>query len=165
MELLGIMFRWNKDIFAWTHSDMPRIHPSMTSYKLNVTLFSRLAWKKVPCFRLDRQQIIQMEIDKLAVGFIREVKYPNRLVNVVVIPKKDRKWRVCVDYTNLNEVCPNDSFHLPWINQIVDSTVEHRMLSFLDAFFGYHQSLCSSRVRRRQSLLHHKGCTITKSCC
>ena len=159
------MFRWNKDIFAWTHSDMPRIHPSMTSYKLNVTLFSRLAWKKVSCFRLDMQQIIQMEIDKLAVGFIREVKYPNRLVNVVVIPKKDRKWQVCVDYTNLNELCPNDSFHLPWINQIVDSTVEHRMLSFLDSFSGYHQSLCSSRVRRRQSLLHHMGCTTTKSCC
>ena len=48
------------------------------------------------------------------------------------------KWRLCVDYTNLNEACPKDSFSLPCINQIVDATVRHGILSFLDAFSGYH---------------------------
>ena len=46
---------------------------------------------------------------------------------------------MCVDYTNLNNACPKDSFPLPWIDQIVDSTAGQGMLSFLDAFFGYHQ--------------------------
>ena len=83
---------------------------------------------------------IQVEVDKLlAVGFIKEVEYPDWLANVVVVPKKWGKWRVCVDYTNLNDVYPKDSFSLPRINQIVDSTARHGMLSFLDAFFGYHQ--------------------------
>lgn len=57
----------------------------------------------------------------------------------MVVPKKEGKWRVCVDNINLNDACPKDSFPLPWIDQIVDATVGHEMLSFLDAFSGYHQ--------------------------
>ena len=72
------------------------------------------------------------------VEFIREVKYLNWLENVVVVPKKNGKWRVCVDYTNLNDVCPKNSFLLPQINQIVDATIGHGMLSFLDVFSKYH---------------------------
>lgn len=76
----------------------------------------------------------------LAVGFIREVEYPEWLANVVVVPKKEEKWRVCVDYTNLNDACPKYSFPLPRIDQIVDSIAGHKMLSFLDAFSArYHQ--------------------------
>ena len=70
----------------------------------------------------------------LKVGFIREVKYPEWLANMVVVPKKGGKWRVCVDYT-----CPKDNFPLPRIDHIVNASVRHGMLSFLDAFLGYHQ--------------------------
>ena len=58
---------------------------------------------------------------------------------MVVVPKKGGKWRVCVDYTNFNEACPKDSFPLPLIDQIVDAIAWHSILSFLDAFSGYHQ--------------------------
>ena len=75
----------------------------------------------------------------LEAGFIREIKYPKWQANVVVVPKKGEKWRVCVDYTDLNEACPKDNFPLPRIDQIVDASSEHGMLSFLDAFSGYHQ--------------------------
>ena len=74
----------------------------------------------------------------LRVGFIGEVKYPEWLANVVMVLKKGGKWRVCIDYTYLNEACPKDSFTLPRIDQIVDSTARHEILSFLDAFSGYH---------------------------
>ena len=119
---------------------MSRIHPSMASHKLNVTPFLHPIRQKVQHFHPNRQKIIQIEIDKLLVaGFIREVKYPDWLENMVVVPKKDGKWRVCVDYTNLNDVCLKDSFLLPLVDQIVNSTTEHGMLSFLDAFSRYHQ--------------------------
>ena len=75
----------------------------------------------------------------LRAGFIKEVKYPKWIANVVVVPKKGGKWRVCVEYTNLNEACPKNSFPLPRIDQIVDASAGHGMLSFLDAFSGYHQ--------------------------
>ena len=80
-----------------------------------------------------------MKVDNLLkVSFIREVKYPEWLSNVVVVPKKGGKWRVCVDYNDLNEACPKDSFPLLRIDHIVDAAARHEILSFLDAFFGYH---------------------------
>ena len=57
----------------------------------------------------------------------------------MVVTKKGGKWRVCVDYTDLNESCPKDSFPLPGIDQIVDAATRHGILLFLDAFSRYHQ--------------------------
>ena len=72
-------------------------------------------------------------------GAIKEVFYPEWLANTEVIKKKSGKWRVCVDFTNLNKVCPKDPFPLPRIDRLVDATVSHPQISFLDAFQGYHQ--------------------------
>ena len=75
----------------------------------------------------------------LMAGFIWEVYYPNWLANVVLVKKANGKWRMCVDFTNLNKVCPKDSFPLPRIDQLVDSTAEHKLLTFMDAFSRYNQ--------------------------
>ena len=75
----------------------------------------------------------------LEAGFIREIKYSEWLANVVVVPNKGEKQRVCVDYIDINEACPKDSFPLPRIDQIVDESARHGTLSFLDAFSRYHQ--------------------------
>ena len=58
---------------------------------------------------------------------------------MVLVPKKGDKWRVCVDYTDLNEACWKDSFPLLCIDQIVDASIGHEILSFLDTFSGFHQ--------------------------
>ena len=119
---------------------MKGIHASIASHRLNVLPTARPVRQRVRRFHPDRQKIIRDEIDKLLeAGFIREVEYPDWLANVVVVPKKERKWPVCIDYTNLNKACPKDSFPLPGIDQIVDSTTGQGMLSFLDAFSEYHQ--------------------------
>ena len=57
----------------------------------------------------------------------------------MVVKKKNGKWRVCVDFTNLNKACPKDPFPMPRIDQLVDATAGHPRMSFLDAFQGYHQ--------------------------
>ena len=119
---------------------MARINPTLASHKLNIIVMTKPARQKIRRFHPDRHQIIQTEVDNLlSIGFIRDVKYPEWFANVVVVPKKGDKWRVCVDYTDLNEACPKDSFPLPRIDQIVDASTGHGMLSFLDAFSGYHQ--------------------------
>ncbi|XP_057463838.1 uncharacterized protein LOC130753679 [Actinidia eriantha] len=80
------------------------------------------------------------EVEKLKeADAIVEVLYPSWLSNTVVVKKKTGKWRVCVDYTNLNRACPKDCFPLPKIDQLVDSTSGHARMSFLDAYRGYHQ--------------------------
>jgi hypothetical protein len=65
-------------------------------------------------FASDRNQAISDEVEKLLTGgFIREVYYPNWLANVVMVKKSTGKWRMCVDFTDLNKACPKDSFPLP----------------------------------------------------
>ena len=84
--------------------------------------------------------MIKQEMDKLLeVGFIKEIQYLEWLSNVVAVPKKNDKWRVCREYTNLNDACPKDTFPLSRIDQVVDATAGHKLLSFLDAYSGYNQ--------------------------
>ena len=71
-------------------------------------------------------------------GAIKEIFYPEWLANTVVVKKKNRKWRVCVDFTDLNKVFLKDPFPIIRIDQLVDATVGHPWMSFMDAFQGYH---------------------------
>ena len=68
-------------------------------------------------FALERNKAVMDEVNKLhAANFIREVYYPEWLANVVMIKKTNRKWRMCVNFTNLNSACPKDNFPLPRID-------------------------------------------------
>ena len=58
---------------------------------------------------------------------------------MVMVKKVNGKWRMCVDFTNLNKACPKDNYPLPRIDTLVDSTARHQLLSFMDAFSGYNQ--------------------------
>ena len=81
---------------------------------------------------------INTEVDKLLKAkFIKEADYPSWIANVVLLKKANEKWRVCVDFTDLNCACPKDSFPLPRIDQLVDATAEHELLSFVDAYSSY----------------------------
>ena len=70
---------------------------------------------------------------------IKEVFYLEWLANTVMVKKKSGKWRVYIDFTDLNKTCPKDPFPMPKIDQLVDATINHPRMSFLDAFQGYHQ--------------------------
>ena len=65
---------------------------------------------------------------------IKEDFYFEWLANTVVVKKNSGKWRVCVDFSDLNKACPKDPFPMPKIDQLVDATVGHPWMSFLDAF-------------------------------
>ena len=96
--------------------------------------------QKVRKQALERQEFITEEIRKLeAAGLVRGVLHPTWLANPVVVCKANGKWRLCIDYTDINKACPKDPFPLPRIDQIVDSMVGCDLLSFLDAYSGYHQ--------------------------
>lgn len=80
------------------------------------------------------------EVDKLlATGFIQEEYYPNGLNNIVLVKKASRKWRMYVDFTNMNSACPKDSFPLSRIDQLIYSTARHKLPTFMDAYLGYNQ--------------------------
>ena len=80
---------------------------------------------------------VKEEVEKLKqLGVIKEVFFPKRLTNTMVVKKKNGKWRVYVDFTDLNRACPKDPFLVPKIDQLVDATVRHQRMSFLDTFQG-----------------------------
>ncbi|WJZ92797.1 hypothetical protein VitviT2T_011774 [Vitis vinifera] len=81
-----------------------------------------------------------MKIDKLIeTSFVREVKYPTWIANIVPVKKKNGHIRVCVDFRDLNSACPKDDFPLPIIELMVDVTTSHEALSFMDGSSGYNQ--------------------------
>ncbi|XP_074298696.1 uncharacterized protein LOC141629620 [Silene latifolia] len=111
------------DCFAWSHSDMIGIDPGVITHKLSVDPSYKLVQQKRRKFASERDQVINQEVDNLlAAGKIQEVKYPKWLSNVVVVPKKNGKWRVSVDFTDLNKASPKYPFPLPHIDAMVDAT-------------------------------------------
>ena len=83
---------------------------------------------------------IAEEVRKLLeANFIREVYYPDWLANVIMVKKANGKWRMCIDFTDLNKACPKDSYPLLRIDTLVDSTARNQLLSFMEAFSGYNQ--------------------------
>jgi len=91
-------------------------------------------------FNEERRLVVKEETQKLlSAGHIREIQYPKWLANVVLVKKANGKWRMCMDFTDLNKACPKDSYPLPSIDALVDSASGYEMLSFLDAFSGYNQ--------------------------
>ena len=118
---------------------MGGIDPTIITHRLNVSPSFKLV-KQKRSFAPERQKVINEEVGKLPQeGAIREVEYPEWLANVVLIKKANDKWRLCIDFTDINRACPKDSFPLPWIDLIVDATSVHELLSFMDAFSGYNQ--------------------------
>ena len=119
---------------------MPGIPREVTEHALSLILSSKPAKQRLRCFDNERGRAKGEGITKLlAAKFIREVFHSDWLANSILIKKKTEKWRMCVDYTGLNKACPKDQFPLQRIDQIVDSTSGCEILSFLDAYSGYHQ--------------------------
>ncbi|PKA67045.1 RNA-directed DNA polymerase like [Apostasia shenzhenica] len=56
-----------------------------------------------------------------------------------MVKMANRKWRMCVDFQTLNQACPKDTYPLHRIDTMVDRTFGYEVMSFLDAFSGYHQ--------------------------
>ncbi|XP_060958922.1 uncharacterized protein LOC133030310 [Cannabis sativa] len=132
--------RDNQEVFAWAHSDMVGISPNVMTHVLNLN-------KDVPAKRQKRRLLdevravaLKEEVSKLlANNFIREAFYPVWVANPVLVPKPNGKWRTCINFTDLNKACPKDCFPLPRIDQLVDATAGHELMSFMDAYSGYNQ--------------------------
>jgi hypothetical protein len=74
----------------------------------------------------------------LDAGFIREVRYPQWLPNIVMVHKKNEEWQMCTNFTDLNKCYPNDDFPLARIDQIVDFAASYDIMALLDYFSSYH---------------------------
>ena len=109
----------------------------------------------------EKRRVVGEEIARLlAAGFIMEVFFPEWLANPVLVLKKNKQWCMCIDYTSLNKACPKDPFTLPRIDQVIDSTAGCELLSFLDAYSGYHQIKLNLADRLKTAFITHSELSV-----
>ena len=137
---------------------MSGLDSSIAKHHLPILPHARLVKHKLrrlhPRWSLQVKEEIQKQ---LSVGFLPVVKYPKWLANVVHVPKKDGKVRVCVDFRDLNKANPKDDFPFPHIDMLVDNTARHSMLSFMDGFSGYNQIMMALDDMEKTSFIIEWG--------
>ncbi|XXG82407.1 hypothetical protein AAC387_Pa10g0365 [Persea americana] len=115
-ELLDLLLK-NKEVIAWTPNEMPGIDPEVMCHKLNVEPKHKPVIQKARRMGVPQTEAVIKEVQKLLEAqAIKEVHYSEWLANTVVVKKKNEKWRVCVDFTDLNKACPKDGFSLSKID-------------------------------------------------
>ena len=134
------------------------INPSVMIHKLNVCpSFSPIRQKK-RVFAQERDKAIAEEVCKLLeADFIREIYYPEWLANMVMVKKPNGKWKMCMDFIDLNKACSKDSYLLPCIDLLVDLMAGHQLLSFMDAFSRYNQIRFNKADQEKTSFVTSYG--------
>jgi len=120
---------------------MPGLDPDIVQHKLPLKPECLPIKQKLRIMKTEVLLKIKDEVEKqFNAGFLAVAKYPQWVANVVLVPKKDEKVRMCVDYQDLNRASPKDDFPLPpHIDILVDNTVKFSLFSFMDGFSGYNQ--------------------------
>jgi hypothetical protein len=135
----------NKDVFAWSAKDLQGVYRDIIEHALETDEKIMPRKQKLRKMSEEKVKAVEAEVQRLQdAKVIREVLYPVWLANNVPVKKMNGKWRMCVDFTDLNKTCKKDDFPLERVDKIVDDAANCEMLSLLDMFSGYHQI----RVRR-----------------
>jgi hypothetical protein len=128
------------DVFAWSYQDMPGLDTDIVVHKLPLKPECPPVKQKMRRTTPDTALKIREEVKKLFdAGFLSVAKYPQWVANIVPVPKKDGKVRMCVDYRDLNQASPKDDFPLPHIDVLVDNIAQFSVFSIMDGFSGYYQ--------------------------
>ncbi|KAL0411545.1 UNVERIFIED_CONTAM: hypothetical protein Slati_3744200 [Sesamum latifolium] len=156
-EIISCLRR-NADIFAWAPQDLEGIDPKVITHNLNIDPGVKPVKQKKRHFGPGKEKVIQEEVDKLmAAKHIEEIQFPEWLSNVVLVPKRAKKWRMCIDFRDLNKACPKDFYPLLRIDQLVDSSSSCELLSMMDASQGYHQIMLAPEDRKKVSFITSSG--------
>ena len=99
----------------------------------------------------------------LDAGFIRPCRYAEWISSVVPVQKKDGRWRVCVDFRDLNRATPKDEYPMPVAETLINAAAGHKMMSFMDGNAGYNQIFMAQRMytRPRSEYQARSGCSST----
>ncbi|KAG5524070.1 hypothetical protein RHGRI_030912 [Rhododendron griersonianum] len=147
-----------EDVFVWSNADMPGIDSEIVEHRIPLYPKGKPVKQKLRRMRPDWVLKIKEEVTKQNnAGFLIVTEYPQWVANIVPVPKKDGKIRVCVDFRDLNKASPKDDFLLPHIDVLVDNTAGHALLSFMDGFSGYNQILMASEDREKTTFVTEWG--------
>ncbi|MCO5608877.1 hypothetical protein L7F22_063095 [Adiantum nelumboides] len=154
---------WNlflkfKDVFAWEQSDLKGVDPEVCQHTIPLKPDARPV--RLQRYRMNPNYAkkVKEEIDNLLkAGFITKVASSDWIFPIVVVPKKNGKLRVCVDYRKLNAQTVKDSFPLPFTDMMLDDIAGHEMYSFMDGYSGYNQLKIAPKDRSKTTFIAKWG--------
>jgi hypothetical protein len=155
--LLRFLFN-NKDVFAWSANDLYDVNKDVIEHSLNVDLPIRPKKRKLRKMSDDKAEGARNEVKRLlGARIIREVTYPEWLANTVMVKKANGKWRMRIDFKDLNKACLKDEFPLPRIYSLVDAVATSELMSLLDCYSGYHQIWMKKEDEPKTSFITPSG--------
>jgi len=143
-----------KDVFAWTYKNMKRIPLELTQHKIDLDITILLAHQTK--YRLNPNYVtkVKQDIDKLlSVGFIEYIKEATWLSPIVVVPKKNGKSKICIDFRILNAATKKYPYPLPFTGEVLNIIVRYEAYSFLDGYSGYHQISIAPKDRYKNAFV------------
>jgi hypothetical protein len=130
----------HKEAFAWDYMDMKGILSQLCTHHIYIKEEFRPICQPQRRMNPNLKEIVKEELQKLLnARFIYPISDNEWVSPLVIVPKKNGKWRVCVDYRALNKATLKDHFPLPFIDKVLDNLARKKYFSFLDGFSGYNQ--------------------------
>ena len=133
-------FNKQLSVFAWSYKDLKGVPPEVCKHHIHLEERAKLIHQRQRRLNPKYSLLVKEEIEKLLeTGFIYPVPYSEWVSSIVIVPKKNRKIRICQDFRKFNNATKKDYFPLPFTDAILDAVASHECYSFLDGFSGYNQ--------------------------
>ncbi|GAU27977.1 hypothetical protein TSUD_373720 [Trifolium subterraneum] len=155
---LKACLRENAELFAWSAAEMPGIDPEVACHQLTIDPRASVVVQRRRKQSPEKAEAARKAVkDLLEANFSAEAQYTTWLSNVVLVKKSNGKWRMCVDYTDLNRACPKDVYPLSNIDKLVDNSSGFKLLSFMDAYSGYNQIKMAEIDKKKTAFMTETG--------
>jgi hypothetical protein len=139
-EPMIVLLNEYANYFAWDYTKMPGLDRSIVEHRLPLKPEFRPFQQRARQMKAEVLEEVKKEGEKMLVaGFIRPCRYAEWISSVVPVQKKDGRWRVCVDFRDLNRATPKDEYPMPVAETLINAAAGHKMLSFMDGNAGYNQ--------------------------
>ncbi|GKA38003.1 reverse transcriptase domain-containing protein [Tanacetum coccineum] len=146
------------DIFAWTPTDMTGIPRVITEHSLDTYPYIEPKVQKKSSLDPDRRKVVTDEVNEwLKADIVRRVRYPTWVANPVLVKKVNGRWRMCIDFKDLNKACPKDLYPLLEIDWKIESLTGFQYKCFLDAYKGYHQIQMTQKDEEKTAFHTEEG--------
>jgi hypothetical protein len=139
-EAIILLLKEYADCFAWDYTEMPGLDRSIVEHRLPLKPGFRPFQQRARQMKAEILEEVKKEVEKMIeAGFIRTCRYAEWISSVVPVQKKDGRWRVCVEFRDLNRATPKDEYLMPVVETLINAAAGHKMLSFMDGNAGYNQ--------------------------
>jgi hypothetical protein len=129
-------------VLPGNYTEMSGLDRSIVEHRLPLKPEFRPFQQRARQMKAEVLEEVKKEVEKMIeAGFIRTCRYAEWISSVVPVQKKDGRWRVCVDFRDLNRAKLKDEYPMPIVETLINAATDHKMLSFIDGNASYNQIL------------------------